>query len=552
VDRFAGNELGRQIFNHKYAHAGCETWDRLCEVLILRVCGKYLDRTTMDYLIKSMKEMKWIPGGRYLYYANRPRPFFNNCYLLAALEDTREDWAELSKKVELCLLSGGGVGVDYSKYRPKNSPIYSTGGKAGGAIEKAKSINNMSKPISQGGSRRCALYGSLNWLHGDIEEFLVSKNWDDMEICDGVTYGDVKRMNFNADAPLDCTNISVNYDDQWLKEKDRHLHLIFLKNVLQAMKTGEPGFSFNFGIYGDMTLANACTEVRSEDDSDVCNLASLNMARIDTLHEWQQLTEAVTKFLVCGTLTAELPYEKVYKVREKNRRLGLGFMGLHEWLIKKELSYQYEGHPCQFGSELGTWMEDYVWVSKKTAKDLCDYLGISTPASTNSIAPTGSIAMLAGTTSGIEPIYAHAYRRRHLEGSEWKEDVVIDSITERLYREGHDINDIETAFDLSYDIETRIAMQASIQDHIGGQGISSTVNLPKWGSESNNIDCLESTARIISEYAPRLRGLTFYPDGARGGQPLVPMDFDEAIKAKETKKVFHDVCTIANKGSCEV
>ena len=105
------------------------------------------------------------------------------------------------------------------------------------------------------------------------------------------------------------------------------------------METGEPGFSFNFGAKQNETLRNACTEVTSEDDSDVCNLGSINLGNIQSIGELKAVVQLSAKFLVCGTLRADLPYDKVYKVREKNRRLGLGLMGIHEWLLKRGHGY---------------------------------------------------------------------------------------------------------------------------------------------------------------------------------------------------------------------
>jgi ribonucleoside-diphosphate reductase alpha chain len=113
---------------------------------------------------------------------------------------------------------------------------------------------------------------------------------------------------------------------------------IFLENCKQALSTGEPGFSFNFGDKENETLRNACTEVTSEDDSDVCNLGSVNLGNIESLEEFKSVVKLASKFLVCGTLRADLPYEKYMRVREKNRRLGLGLMGIHEWLLKRRRS----------------------------------------------------------------------------------------------------------------------------------------------------------------------------------------------------------------------
>jgi ribonucleoside-diphosphate reductase alpha chain len=158
----------------------------------------------------------------------------------------------------------------------------------------------------------------------------------------GFTFKDIKEQDFNFRAPLDMTNISVNYDTEWLMNywKTGDVGEVFLKNVEQALTSAEPGFSFNFMENEKDTLRNACTEVTSADDSDVCNLGSVNLGRIDSLQELARVVELATKFLICGTLRAELPYAKVYKVREKNRRLGLGLMGMHEWLVKRGDKYE--------------------------------------------------------------------------------------------------------------------------------------------------------------------------------------------------------------------
>jgi len=96
----------------------------------------------------------------------------------------------------------------------------------------------------------------------------------------------LKQDDFNFPAPLDMTNISVNYDDKWLENP---LNDVFIQNCRQAMETGEPGFSFNFGEKQNETLRNACTEVTSEDDSDVCNLGSVNIGNIDNIQEFEDV-----------------------------------------------------------------------------------------------------------------------------------------------------------------------------------------------------------------------------------------------------------------------
>ena len=336
-------KFSEDIFNAKYRHTGCETWAKLAEVLVDDVCGKLPDTAKnphnkqlltdeeMNLLKDFIRDLKFLPGGRYLYYAGRTRKFFNNCYLLRAEEDTREDWANLSWKAESCLMTGGGIGIDYSIYRKSNSILTGTGGFASGPIPKMLMLNEIGRNVMQGGSRRSAIYASLNWRHGDVDKYLTIKNWQDIMVPGTkLTLAEVKQQDQNWPAPLDMTNISVNYDTAWFLQfcQTGDPGDVFRKNVLQAVSTAEPGFSFNFFEQERDTLRNACTEVVSADDSDVCNLGSINLGRISSIEEFKTVLELATKFLLCGTLRADLPYDKVYKVREKNRRLG----GTCQWV----------------------------------------------------------------------------------------------------------------------------------------------------------------------------------------------------------------------------
>jgi len=572
-------EFAEAIFNQKYKHESAETWDELSRTLIEDVCRNYLSTEEKEDLIEMHSNMEFIAGGRYLYYAGRPNKFFNNCYLLKALSDTREDWADVSWKSVSCLMTGGGIGINWDAYRSEGTPIKRTGGKASGPISKMHMTNEEGRQVMQGGSRRSAIYGSLNWKHGDSEKLLYSKDWYNMPVNGAfdlmgkqLTIGDLKEKDFNYPAPLDMTNISLNYDNVFLEEiygipfnqlkeiykqggKDAIAKLpiinipdLFLKNVHQALKTGEPGFSFNFFEKVNEILRNACTEVTSEDDSDVCNLASVNMSVIETKERFNKVCYLVGKFLLCGTLVAELPYEKVYDVRKKNRRLGMGIMGVHEWLLQR--GYKYE-----VTSELHEWLGEYRDQSEIGANVLADELNINKPKAYRAIAPTGTIGIMAGTTTGIEPLFAVAYKRRYLkDGKTWHYQYVVDGTAKNLIDEyGLDPYEIETALSLAEDPERRIKFQADIQDYVD-MSISSTINLPKWGSKLNNEDGVEQFAKTLAKYAHRLRGFTCYPDGSRGGQPLTIVDYKEALltQGQEFKEEYMDVCSLTGGGSCGV
>jgi len=566
-------EIGEKIFKSKYAHESAETWEELSQTLVEDVVGSRLESEDKRELVKIHQEMKFIAGGRYLYYAGRPNKFFNNCYLLKAEEDSREDWANLSWKSESALLTGGGIGTDMSIYRPSGTIIKKTGGLASGPIPKMMMINEIGRHVMQGGARRSAIYQSLNWQHGDIGWFMRSKAWNDMPVGgafteDGsaATIGYLKEKNFDFPAPLDMTNISVNYDNDFLEEVYQSdidaikmnlgrgtqlsfmgLPATYVENVRRAMSSGEPGMSFNFFEKENETLRNACTEVTSEDDSDVCNLGSINMSRCKTIEEFKDAVRLASQFLLCGTLVAQLPYEKVYKVREKNRRLGLGLMGVHEWLLQR--GYGYEAT-----DELRLWLQVYKNESESAANGLADKLGISRPVAYRAIAPTGTIGILAGTTTGIEPLFAVAYKRRYLKGKSWRYQYVVDGTAKTLIDiHGMNPDDIETSLDLAVNPEKRIKFQADVQDYVD-MAISSTINLPQWGTELNNENRVKLMSKTLLNYAHRLRGLTFYPDGSRGGQPLTPIDYTSAVEkeGKEFSEEFMDVCSLTGGGSCGV
>ena len=293
-------ELGATTFRNKYASNTFETWRDRAHTIVDDVCGTrngkdmpVMSKQDRDYLIKIITELKFLPGGRYIYYAGRDASFWNNCYLLRLMEDSREEWSAVTQRAMSCLMTGGGIGIDVSIARPSGRPLRRTGGVASGPLPLLNVINEVGRNVMQGGSRRSAMYGSLNWQHEDAQDFLKIKNWHDSKVPGtGLSLAEVKRNNFNYPAPLDMMNISLNYDDEFLKEvSNGRMPDIFIENCKQAMMTGEPGFSFNFGDKQNETLRNACTEITSSDDSDVCNLGSINMGRIENIEEFKDVVK---------------------------------------------------------------------------------------------------------------------------------------------------------------------------------------------------------------------------------------------------------------------
>lgn len=540
------SSFAKTIMEQKYSHIKAdgtkETWAEISRRVAVNVLAAIsASDETVSKIEKLIREKKFIPGGRYLYASGRPFHQVQNCLLLRA-EDSREGWADLMYKSTMALMTGAGIGIDYSNIRPEFTPVGKTGGFATGPISLMQMVNEAGRGIMQGGSRRSAIWAGLNWKHADVIKFINLKNWSPAVKA-------LKDADFNFPATMDGTNISVNLDDDFFAaygdeshSLHKHAQEVYWLVVNQMLTTAEPGFSVNLGDNHSESLRNACCEISSSDDSDICNLGSINLAKIDSLEEMKEVVDLGTLFLIAGTLYSDIPYSKVGETRTKNRRLGLGLMGIHEWLLKRGKKYEQD-------SDLDQILEVYA-TSTEIAHKYADQLNISRPVKTRAIAPTGTIGIIAETTTGIEPIFCVAYKRRYMSGSDWKYQFVLDPTAKRLVEAGVDPDLIEDAYSLSENIEKRVAFQAYIQKYVD-HAISSTINLPSWGSALNNKDTVKAFGDMLIKYLPQMRGVTCYPDGARGGQPLNPMKYSDA--AKHVGEIFVeqvDICDISKGGSC--
>lgn len=530
-------KFANDIYLQKYSMDGVEKWKDTCQRVVSSVCGQLLDAETKEKIYKLMVERKFMPGGRYLYSSGRALHQVNNCFLFRA-EDSREGWAEAMQKSTAALMTGGGIGLDYSALREEGAKIKRTGGVSTGPLALIAMVNEAGRYIMQGGARRSAIWAGLNWSHPDINKFIELKNWSE----------DVKTLkakNFNFPVPMELTNISVIYDTEFFMAISSPKHpkyiqarAVWHKNCLQAFSSAEPGMSFNFRKDNE-SLRNACTEVVSEDDSDKCNLGTLWINRFESKEEFQEATELATKFLLCGGIYSDVPFQKIKDVGTKNNRIGLGLGGLHEWLMTR--GYDYQVVP-----ELHKWLKIYEDESDSAAFIGAKELNVSVPKGIRAIAPTGTLGILAETTTGIEPLFCKAYKRRYLQSKDkWVYQYVVDGTVKRLLEKGTKLEAIKDSYDIGF--KERVKFQADIQNYID-MAISSTCNLPQWGSEINNDANLEDKADTLLKYAKRLRGFTVYPDGARNGQPLTRVELKEALASEG--KVFEETENECINGIC--
>lgn len=519
------SEFARTVYEQKYAwknDAGeiVENWHDTAHRVAENVMGA-LGYTTDDEEFQKIyafiRDRKFMPGGRYLYASGRPLHQTQNCLLLKA-EDSREGWADLLAKAAMALQTGAGIGIDYSDIRPSGAIIKRTGGFASGPLALMQMVNEIGRGVMQGGSRRSAIWAGLRWDHDDIHDFIRVKDWSE-------DIRKIKETDFNFPAPMEFTNVSVllngaffaAYEDEDHAKHDL-AHEVYDTVVTRMLKTAEPGLSIDVGENEGETLRNACTEVTSSDDSDICNLGSINLSRIESPEEMAEVVEYGTLFLLAGTVYSHVPYDKVDEIRTKNRRLGLGLMGIHDWLAQR--GYKYEPN-----NELSDWLDVYSQ-STEWARYYANKHELSVPIKTRAIAPTGTIGIVAETTTGIEPIFCAAYKRRYLKGGAWKYQYVVDPTARRLVEDqGVDPSSLEDSYSLSYNVERRVEMQAWVQQWVD-QAISSTINLPYQITDRREVEDFQS---MLYNYLPDLRGVTVYPDGARGGQPLSVANYEDAM-----------------------
>lgn len=540
------SQFALTVMNQKYAHdlpdKSKETWQQIAHRVTKHVMGAVdAPKDLVKEIEEAITNREFIPGGRYLYATGRPYHQTQNCLLLRA-EDSREGWADLLNKASMALMTGAGIGINYSTLRAEGKPIRKTGGTASGPIALMQMVNECARFIIQGGSRRAAVWAGLNWKHPDVHKFIHTKDWSDL-------IKSAKAADYNFPAPLDSTNISVGLDDEFFEAYNDEKHVlhstaysVYWDVVKQMLSTAEPGFYVDLKDKAGEDLRNACTEVTSRNDSDICNLGSINLARVKDIAHMKRLVEIGTAFLIAGSVYSDVPYAAVDRCRTKNRRIGLGLMGLHEWLLKHGKKYGPD-------AELEEYLKVYA-TNLKYAKTYAKQWDLSVPVAGRAIAPNGTIGIVAETSTGIEPVFCVAYKRRYLKGNVVNYQYVIDPVAQRLIDSGIPVEQVEDAYSLAQNVERRVEFQAWVQKYVD-HAISSTINLPQWGTEFNNEDRVQDFGKMLLKYLPGLRGITCYPDGARGGQPLTPVNYKTAVK--HIGEIFveqADVCSITNRGSC--
>ncbi|MFA5669964.1 MAG: adenosylcobalamin-dependent ribonucleoside-diphosphate reductase [Balneolaceae bacterium] len=545
---------------------------------------------------KVLEEEKFSPAGRVWHGSGRPKPGLINCYVIPA-GDSREGWGTLLHDVIVISGLGGGVGVNFSNIRPREWPIRGTGGRATGSVSLMKIVNTAADQLRAGGGRRAALMFALRYDHPDILEF-VSVKLDRKEInlanisiivdnefinkvrsgdfitpeCNGLvriicTKGDKKwgrtvqldkideidKLNFEDFTDDDGTiptNIYVDrYKADWL----------WAKMVDNAWESAEPGilnFSFIEGEHNmwystPVSCTNPCGEQGLPEYSS-CDLGAVNLVKhiIDGKIDWDSLSDTITvgvRMLDNVLDMTHYPLQQIADMAQRQRRIGLGVMGLHHAMLLCGVKYDSE-EGLQFVDTLFKFIKReayeasvFLAVQKGEFPDLdrqkflksgfCKRLPASLKskikeygirnATLLTCAPTGTTSIVAGVSSGIEPIFAPAYIRRHIQGEETKETVVTDPLFQKFLDEGKDVSHFVGSHDISP--EWHLKMQVAIQKHIDAS-ISKTINF------DGNRFSKDDLSKLLLDNIHQVKGTTFYREGSRGEEPLQAIPVEEALK----------------------
>ncbi|HSA60294.1 MAG TPA: adenosylcobalamin-dependent ribonucleoside-diphosphate reductase [bacterium] len=527
--------------------------------------------------LRMMEELEFLPNSPTLMNAGLPLGQLSACFVLP-VDDTMEGIFEAVKRMALVQRTGGGTGFSFSRLRPRGSFIVSTGGEASGPVSFMKIFDAATENIKQGGRRRGANMGILRVDHPDILEFIDAKR-------DGKTL-----QNFNlsvgaTDAFLKAARSGKRYDLLHPRTRRKTGSLkaaeVFRRIAEAAWATGDPGLIFLDAInranptprLGAIEATNPCGEIPLL-PYEACNLGSINLSRMLVRKgrkpeiDWKKLGETARKgvrFLDDVVEVNRYPFPEIDKMTRGNRKIGLGVMGFAELLLLLGIPYD-DAEAARLGSRV---MRFLAGEAREASRRLARERGVFAHwkgsvherrrirlrnATLTAIAPTGTISIIAGTSSGIEPLFALAYRRRALEGKTLidanpifiahlkenglhRKDVLkavartgslksvkgIPEATRRLFT---------TALEIP--VNAHLAIQAAFQEHVDNS-VSKTINLPK---ESTPGDVARA---YWSAWDLGLKGITIYRYGSKPTQVLEvgtgedPLQYEYSPKCDPTE-----------------
>lgn len=542
--------------------------------------AKYVSRAELIYgdtltaqkwfklFYEMMSELYFLPNSPTLMNAGLPLNQLSACFVLP-IEDSIENIFTCLKNTALIQQSGGGTGFNFSHLRHKGDFIHSTSGISSGPLAFMKIFDAATENIKQGGKRRGANMGILNIDHPDIEEFI------EVKAEEGVL------SNFNISIGVsDAFMKAVENDEQWtLKHPNtkQYVKIVSAKElwssiVYNAWKSGDPGLIFLDTIneanptpaIGDIQCTNPCGEVPLL-PYEACNLGSINVARFFDSDikefDWKHFSGIISQSIRFLDNVIDMNNYIIPEIKtmvKGNRKIGLGIMGWADLLIKMEIPYD-SNDALKFAEQLMKFVQE---TSDETSEELAKERGVfkhweksiyfpDRPirnATRTSIAPTGTISIIAGSSSSIEPIFALAIQRENILNAETmfelnelfvsylkEQHLYSDEIIEAVKQSGtlQNVNlpeRIKSIFKTSLEIEPywHVKHQIAFQKHTDN-AVSKTINLP------GNATPKDISDAYLLAWKEKAKGVTVFRYGSKSSQVL-----KSGIQTSE------------NQGSCKV
>jgi len=517
-------------------------------------------RTEKEFY-RILSSLEFLPNSPTLMNAGRPLQQLAACFVLP-VEDSLESIFDGVKNTALIHQSGGGTGFSFSRLRPRDDAVRTTGGTASGPVSFMRVFNMAAEVIKQGGTRRGANMGILRVDHPDILEFISAKvdnkELSNFNISVAITEEFMQAVEEKGDLLL--INPASRKVVRRLKAGE-----VFDKIVETAWKTGDPGVVFLDRInrdnptpqLGEMESTNPCGE-QPLLPYEPCNLGSINLHRM--LKEsgngyeidWEKLEQSVrtgAHFLDNVIDMSRYPLDQIDRMAKGNRKIGLGVMGFADMLIRLGIPYDSE-EALQVGERTMKFVREKGWeMSGELARERGVFPNLPGSrydhdggprlrnATVTTVAPTGTLSIIAGCSSGIEPLFALSYKRHilgdvtlpevyeHFLETAKRRGFYSDSLLMRITA-GESIQkllevpeDVKRVFVTAFDIapEWHVRMQSAFQRHTDN-AVSKTINFPQKAAKE------DVRQAFLLAYKEGVKGITIFRSGSKSEQVLTCAD----------------------------